>query len=130
MDGTQFLLGQVRFLKTSPIIYATFKIPLGILLLWITTKGKNLLPWFIFFFFRCFHGPHMYLHHIKKLFCNSRSVNFESKLSSHEFFQKTNKWIHFLLLCNVFLFFFWKKLKAPKKPFEITWPLGITHNHS
>ena len=29
-----------------------------------------------------------------------------------------------LLLCDVFLFFFWKKLKSPKKHFEINRPLG------
>ena len=34
----------------------------------------------------------------------------------------------FLLLCDVFSFVFWKKLKTPKKPFEITWPLGGTQN--
>ena len=29
----------------------------------------------------------------------------------------------FLLLCDVFSFVFWMKLKTPKKPFEINWPL-------
>ena len=29
----------------------------------------------------------------------------------------------FLLLCDVFPFVFWKKLKTPKKHFEIIWPL-------
>ena len=29
----------------------------------------------------------------------------------------------FLLLCNIFFFFFWKKLKTPKRHFEIIWPL-------
>ena len=43
---------------------------------------------------------------------------FESKLSTQEFFQKTNEWIRFLLLCDVFLFVFWKKLKTPKKTFR------------
>ena len=36
---------------------------------------------------------------------SSRSVDFESKLSSHEFFQKMNEWIRFLLLCDMFSFF-------------------------
>ena len=30
----------------------------------------------------------------------------------------------FLLLCDVFLFVFWKKLKTPKMHFEINWPLA------
>ena len=29
----------------------------------------------------------------------------------------------FLLLCDVFSFVFWKKLKTPKRHFEIIWPL-------
>ena len=29
----------------------------------------------------------------------------------------------FLLLCDVFLFVFWNKLKPPKRHFKITWPL-------
>ena len=29
----------------------------------------------------------------------------------------------FLLLCDVFLFVFWKKLKRPKRHFETNWPL-------
>ena len=32
----------------------------------------------------------------------------------------------FLLLCDVLLFVFWKKLKRPKRHFEIDWPL--THS--
>ena len=42
---------------------------------------------------------------------------------SHEVFQKTNEWIRFYNLCKVFLFLFWKKLKTPKRHFEIIWPL-------
>ena len=48
-------------------------------------------------------------------------------------FQKqiVKPWIHpknermnsFLLLCNLFLFVFWKKLKTLKRHFEINWPL-------
>ena len=30
----------------------------------------------------------------------------------------------FLLLCDVFLFVFWKKLKTPKRHFKINRPLG------
>ena len=33
----------------------------------------------------------------------------------------------FLLLCNMFLFIFWKKLKSPKRHFEINWPLTFLH---
>ena len=32
----------------------------------------------------------------------------------------------FLLLCDVFSCFFWKKLKTPKRHFEIIWPLTST----
>ena len=45
-------------------------------------------------------------------------------MSSREFFQKENKWIRFLLLCDVFSIVFWKKLKTPKRHFEINWPLA------
>ena len=31
----------------------------------------------------------------------------------------------FLLLCDVFSFIFWKKLKTPKRHFEIIWPLKV-----
>ena len=31
----------------------------------------------------------------------------------------------FLLLCDVFSFVFWKKLKSTKRHFEINWPLGM-----
>ena len=34
----------------------------------------------------------------------------------------------FLLLCDIFSFVFCKKLRTPKKPFKITWPLTITAN--
>ena len=51
-----------------------------------------------------------------------RSVNLESKLSSCDFFQKNEQMNSFLLLCDVFLFIL-KKLKTPKKPSEIIWPL-------
>ena len=40
--------------------------------------------------------------------------------------KKTEKMNSFLLLCDVFSFVFWKKLKTPKKPFEIIWPLKST----
>ena len=33
----------------------------------------------------------------------------------------------FLLVCDVFSFVFWKKLKTPKRHFEIIWPLGVGH---
>ena len=33
----------------------------------------------------------------------------------------------FLLLCNVFSFIFWKKLKSPKRHFEIKRPLNLAH---
>ena len=36
---------------------------------------------------------------------------------------KNNGMNSFLLLCDVFSFVFRKKLKTPKKPFKITWPL-------
>ena len=36
----------------------------------------------------------------------------------------------FLLLYDMFLFFFWKKLKTPKRPFEINWPLVGLHMRS
>ena len=44
-------------------------------------------------------------------------------MSSREFFQKNEQMNSFLLLCDVFSFVFWKKLKTPKKPFEIPWHL-------
>ena len=34
----------------------------------------------------------------------------------------------FLLICDVFSFFFWKKLKTPKRHFEIIWPLAQNIN--
>ena len=42
-------------------------------------------------------------------------VHFKSKLASREFFQKNERMNSFLLLCDVFSFVFWKKLKTPKK---------------
>ena len=33
--------------------------------------------------------------------------------------KKNEQMNSFLLLCNVFLFIFWKNLKTPRKPFEI-----------
>ena len=48
-------------------------------------------------------------------------------MSSREFFQK-NEWMNsFLLLCDVFSFIFWKKLKTPKRHFEIIWHLSALH---
>ena len=44
-------------------------------------------------------------------------------MSSREFFQKTNKLIHFYYYATCFHSFFWKKLKSPKKLFKIIWPL-------
>ena len=41
--------------------------------------------------------------------------------------KKTNEMNLFLLVCDVFLFFFWKKLKTSKKLFEIVWPLAKAH---
>ena len=36
-----------------------------------------------------------------------------------------NEWMNsFLLICNMFSFVFWKKLKTPKRHFEINWPLA------
>ena len=46
-------------------------------------------------------------------------VHFKSKLASREFFQKNERMNSFLLLCDVFSFVFWKKLKTPKRHFEI-----------
>ena len=37
----------------------------------------------------------------------------------------TNEFV--LLVCDVFLFVFWKKLKTSKKLFEIVWPLAKAH---
>ena len=40
--------------------------------------------------------------------------------------KKLNEWMNsFLLVCNVFLFIFWKKWNTPKRHFEIIWPLDI-----
>ena len=36
----------------------------------------------------------------------------------------------FLLLCDVFSFVPWKKLKTPKRHFEINWPLAADQPHS
>ena len=37
---------------------------------------------------------------------------------------RPNEWMNsFLLLCDVFFFIFWKKLKTPKRHFKINWPL-------
>ena len=48
--------------------------------------------------------------------------------SSWRFFQKTNEWIRlYYILCDLFLFVFWKKLKIPKRHFEINWPLGTVY---
>ena len=45
---------------------------------------------------------------------NCQAVNSSKK--------RTNEFV--LLLCNVFSFVFWKKLKSPKRHFEIIWPLN------
>ena len=45
-------------------------------------------------------------------------ANYQAKNSS-----KNERMNSFLLVCNVFSFVFWKKLKAPKRHFEIIWPL-------
>ena len=37
---------------------------------------------------------------------------------------KTKQINLFLLLCDMFSFVFWKKLKTPKRHFNINWPLG------
>ena len=42
-------------------------------------------------------------------------ANFQAANSSKK---RRNEFV--LLLCDVFSFVFWKKLKTPKKPFEIT----------
>ena len=55
---------------------------------------------------------------------NKRSVNFESKLWSCEFFQKNKRMNSFFLLCEVFSFVFLEEIEDTKKPFKITWPLG------
>ena len=44
--------------------------------------------------------------------------------SSPHFFQKTNKQIRHLLLVDLFSFIFWKKVKTPKRHFEIYWTSG------
>ena len=51
-------------------------------------------------------------------------------MSSRGFFQKTNEWIHFLLVCNVFSFVFWKNPWPEKKRFEIIWPLTLIKLHN
>ena len=43
--------------------------------------------------------------------------------SSRRFLQKRNKKNSTLLLDNLFLFVFWKKVKTPIRHFEIIWPL-------
>ena len=54
-----------------------------------------------------------------------RSVNFKSKLSSRELFPKMkNKFIFTTMGCVLGLFF-WKKLKTPKRHFEIISPLNF-----
>ena len=50
-------------------------------------------------------------------------VKLESKLSSREFFQKTNNFTTMIPHVDLFSFVFWKKLKTPKRRFEINWPL-------
>ena len=49
-----------------------------------------------------------------------------SKASCQAVILPKNKQMNsFLLVCDEFLFLFWKKLKTPKKHFEIIWPLGL-----
>ena len=48
---------------------------------------------------------------------------FRKQIVNPWIFPKNERMNSFLLLCDVFSFVFWKKLKTPKKPFEITWPL-------
>ena len=43
--------------------------------------------------------------------------------SSQRFFQKTNEQIRLYYLPICFRSFFWKKVKTPKRHFEIKWPL-------
>ena len=44
-------------------------------------------------------------------------------MSSHEFIQKTNEWIHFYCYATCFCSFFGRNWRHQKNPFEITWPL-------
>ena len=46
------------------------------------------------------------------------SVNFESNLSSREFLQKTNEWIHFYYYGMCFRSFFGRNWRHQKKPFR------------
>ena len=50
-------------------------------------------------------------------------VKLESKLSSREFFQKRNEFNFTTMIPQVdlFSFLFWKKLKTPKRHFEINY---------
>ena len=62
------------------------------------------------------------LHFWRKIFLRPSKGQSNSKgfFSSWSFFQKMNKLIR---LYYLFLFAFWKKVKTPKKQFEINWPL-------
>ena len=52
-----------------------------------------------------------------------RSVNFESKLSSCEFFQRTNIWICFHYYATCFRLFFGRNWGLQRRHFKTIWPL-------
>ena len=67
---------------------------------------------------------HLIYHRYFKIY---RSKKVEMIFSNRCFFQKSNKQIHFTamkLQVNMFLSIFWRKLKTPKRHFEIIWPLS------
>ena len=59
------------------------------------------------------------------LFCFSLKVSwFRKQIVKQQILPKNEQMNSFLLLCEVFSFVFWKKLKTPKQHFEIIWPLA------
>ena len=68
-------------------------------------------------------------------FSNIRTVQFKKiflkvKQNQNDFFKpmflpKNEQTNSILLLVDLFLFIFWKKVKTPKRHFEINWPLDI-----
>ena len=60
----------------------------------------------------------------KRVICKGQLISKTNCQGMDSSKKRRNEFV--LLLCDVFSFVFWKKLKTPKKPFEITWPLNTS----
>ena len=70
----------------------------------------------------CFYAPAFHRIFFEVLILKVRKI--QNDFSSQCFFKKTNKKIRLYYLLTCFLFIFWKKVKTPRRHFEINWPLA------